>query len=282
MKPVIIIVIAVFVVLGVLVGLQQIALLQAGTMFEEYQTQLEEEQSQVIDLEEEIIEELVEEFVEEVKIEIQEPMQNQSPPPELQFEKEEPFTKIEIMFGELLNDKLVPVIFTEVTTNAKTLDEIMVWNFQLIDNSAGNLRVVWNALPQDKRIGYEITDDDGQDIRIQEDFISIPFDLHGYKMDCGLFQTVTGESAHPTLFKIKNNTSTIYAQNSRIGIYPDSNGEYSFEFASIFKNYVSFPEDTVEIISQETKECKLTQNVENDHNGKYADGYYTKMTFRFN
>ena len=195
---------------------------------------------------------------------------------------EEPFTKIEIMFGEPLNDKLVPVTFTEVTTHAETLDEVLVWNFGLIGHSAGDLRVVWDALPQDNRISYEITNDDGLDIHIPENIISIPFDLHGYEMDCGLFQTVTGESGHPTLFKIKNNTFTIYAQNSRIGIYPDSNGEYSFEFASIFKNYVSFHEDTVEIISQETRECKLTHNVENDLTGKYIDGYYTKMTFRFN
>ncbi len=211
-----------------------------------------------------------------------EPINTSIPEPEPTFEKEEQFTKIEIIFGERLIDKLVPVTFTEVTTNAETLDEIIVWNFQLIDNSAGNLRIVWDALPKDKRISYEITDDDGLDIRIPEDFILIPFDLHGYKMDCGLFQTVTGESAHPTLFKIKNNTSTIYAQNSRIGIYPDSNGEYSFEFASIFKNYVSFPEDAVEIISQNTRECKLTNNVEDDLTGKYTDGYYTKMTFRLN
>ncbi len=194
----------------------------------------------------------------------------------------ESFTKIEIMSGEQLNDKLVPVTFTEVTTHAETLDEIIVWNFKLIGHSADDRRVVWDALPKDKRIGYEITNNDGLDISIPENFISIPLDIHGYKMNCGLFQTVEGESAHPTLLQIKSNKSTIYAQNSRIGIYPDSNGEYSFEFASIFKNYVSFPEDAVEIMSRETRACKLTHNVENDLTGKYTDGYYTKMTFRFN
>jgi len=196
------------------------------------------------------------------------------------FKNEEPFTKIEIMFGEPLNDKLVPVIFTEVTTHAETLDEIMVWNFELIGHSGDDRRVVWDTLPKDKRIWYVINDD-GQDILIPAN-IAVPADQHLYEMDCGFFQTVEGESAHPTLLQIKNNTSVIYAQNSRIGIYPDSNEEYSFEFASIFRNYVQFPEDAVEIISQETKECKLTQNVEDDLTGKYTDGYYTKMTFRFN
>ncbi len=210
------------------------------------------------------------------------PTHTSIPEPEHPFEQEDSFTKIEIMFGEQLDDKLVPVIFTEVTTNSETLDEIMVWNFELIGHSGDDRRVVWDTLPKDKRIGYKITDDDGLDIRIPENIISIPLDLHGYKMDCGFFQTVAGESAHPTLFEIKNNTSTIYAQNSRIGIYPYSNGEYSFEFASIFPNNVSFPEDAVEIISQNTRECKLTHNVENDFTEKYTDGYYTKMTFRFN
>jgi len=206
-----------------------------------------------------------------------------TPPPEPPFEKEEPFTKIELMFGEKLNDGLVPVIFTEVITNAETLDEIMVWNFELIGHSGDDRGVVWNKLPTDKRIWYEITDDNGQEIidytRMPENW-GVPDDQHVYEMDCGFFQTVDGESADPTSIPIKNNTSSIYAKNSRIGIYPDSNGEYSFEFASIFEHYVRFPEDTSEIISQESKSCKLTQNIEDDPEGKYTDGYYTKMVFR--
>ena len=72
-----------------------------------------------------------------------EPTRTSIPELEPPFEKEEPFTKIEIMFGEKLNDGLVPVIFTEVTTNAETLDEIIVWNFELIGHSGGDRRVVW-------------------------------------------------------------------------------------------------------------------------------------------
>jgi len=202
-----------------------------------------------------------------------------TPPPESPFEKEEPFTKIEIMFGEKLNDGLVPVIVTEVTTNAETLDEIMVWNFELIGHSGDDRRVVWDTLPKDKRIGYEITDDNGQDIRMPETNV-IPADLHLYEMDCGFFQIVEGESAHPTSFQIINNTSSIFAKNSWMGIFPDSDGEYSFEFASIFNHYVRFPEDVAEIISQESKSCKLTRNIEEDPEGHYTDGYYTKMVFR--
>ncbi|KFM17094.1 hypothetical protein AAA799D11_00304, partial [Marine Group I thaumarchaeote SCGC AAA799-D11] len=54
---------------------------------------------------------------------------------------------------------------------------------------------------------------------------------------------VEGESAAPTTFPIKNETNIIITKNSWMGIYPDSDGNYSFEFASIFPNYVRFPED---------------------------------------
>jgi hypothetical protein len=109
---------------------------------------------------------------------------------------------------------------------------------------------------------------------------AIPDDLHIYEMDCGLFHTVSGESARPTSFPIKNNTSTIFAKNSWMGIYPDSNGDYSFEFASIFEHYVRFPEDYVEIISQESKDCSLTHQIDFDSGVQHSDGYYTKMVFR--
>jgi len=206
-----------------------------------------------------------------------------TPPPEPPFEKKEPLTKIEVMFGEKLNNGLVPVIVTEVTTHAETLDEIIVWNFELIGHSGDDRRVVWDTLSKDKRIWYEITDDNVQDAidytRMPENY-GITDDQHIYEMDCGFFQKVGGESAHPSSFPIKNNTSSIFAKNSWMGLYPDSDGEYSFEFASIFGHYVRFPEDAAEIISQESKSCKLTQNIEEDPEGHYTDGYYTKMVFR--
>lgn len=206
-------------------------------------------------------------------------------PPEPPFEqKTDPITKIEINFGNVTDKGLVPVTFYEVTTHAESLDDIVVWNFEFIGHSGDNRNTAWNILPNDKQVFYEIIDNNAQDtidrIKLPENW-AIPSDLHLYEMDCGLFQAVVGESAHPTSFPIKNNTSTIIAKNSWMGIYPDSNGEYSFEFASIFEHYVRFPEDSVEIISQDTRECKLTQNIENDPEGKYTEGYYTKMTFRF-
>jgi len=200
-----------------------------------------------------------------------------TPPPEPPFEKKEPQSKIEVMFGEKLDDGLLPVTFTEVTTHAETLDEITVWNFELIGHSGDDRKIVWDTLPEDKRVWYEITDDDGLDIRMPENVV-IPADQHIYQMDCGSLHK-EGESAHPTLLQIKNNTSTIYAKNSQRGIYPDSNGEYSFEFASIFEHYVRFPEDSAEIIFHNSMNCKLTQNIEDDPQGKYTDGYYTTMVF---
>jgi hypothetical protein len=151
----------------------------------------------------------------------------------------EPFTKIEIMFGEKWNDKLVPVTFTEVTTHAETLDEITVWNFGLIGYSGGDRGIVWDTLPDEiNRIWYEITDDNGKkiidNIRMPGSW-AVPADQHIYTMDCGLFQTVEGESAHPTSILIKNNTSIIHARNSWMGIYPDSNYLKTLELSSLMK-----------------------------------------------
>jgi len=206
-----------------------------------------------------------------------------TPPPEPPFEKKEPLTKIEVMFGEKLNDGLVPVIVTEVTTHAETLDEIMVWNFELIGHSGDDRRVVWDTLPKDKRIWYEITDDNVQDAidntRMPENY-AITSDQHIYEMDCGFFQIVEGESAHPSSFPIKNNTSSIFAKNSWMGLYPDSDGEYSFEFASIFEHYVRLPEDIGVIISHETKECDARWQIDGKSGMEHGNGYYTKMVFR--
>ena len=98
------------------------------------------------------------------------------------------------------------------------------------------------------------------------------------------FQIVEGESAHPSSFPIKNNTSSIFAKNSWMGLYPDFDGKYSFEFASIFEHTVKFPDDTydfLEIISQETKECNAKWQIDGNSEEEEGKGYYTKMTFRF-
>jgi len=212
-----------------------------------------------------------------------EPEPVRTPPPEPPFEKKEPLTKIEVMFGEKLNDGLAPLIVTEVTTHAETLDEIMVWKFELIGNSGDDRGVSWDFIPKDKRIWYEITHDNGQEIidytRMPENW-GVPSDQHIYEMDCGLFHKVSGESAHPTLLLIKNNTSTILARNSWMGIYPNSNGDYSFEFASIFEHYVRLPEDIGIITYHETKECDARWQIDGKSEMEESDGYYTKMVFR--
>lgn len=155
------------------------------------------------------------------------PEPERTPPPEPPFEKQDPDTKIEVMFGDRLSNQLVPVIITEVTTNADDLNKITVWNFDLIGHSGGNRYVTWDVLSKDKRIGYEITKaDTGLDIVNCSDesaLYVIPLDPHGYEMNCGLFWTVNGESTHPTTFPI-HNTHTILAKNSRMGIFPYPNG----------------------------------------------------------
>lgn len=195
---------------------------------------------------------------------------------------EEPLTRIEISFGNVITRNFLPVVFSEITTNAENLDEVTVWNFELIGHSGDDRRTTWDIVPEEARIFYEITDDGGQDIidhnRMPENW-AIPGNQYVYRMDCGGFQEVTGYSANPSSFPIKNNTHAVIAKNSWMGIYPDSDGEYSFEFASIFETTVKLPEGA-KIISQESKNCKLTQNIEKKFEGKYTDGYYTKMVFR--
>lgn len=196
--------------------------------------------------------------------------------------KLKPSTVIEISFGKPITRNFLPVVFSEITINAESLDKITVWKFELIGHSGDDRRIVWDTVPKDTGIFYEITDGSGQDIidhtRMPENW-AIPADQHVYNMDCGVFHTVTGESAHPSSFPIKNNTDTIIAKNSWMGIYPNSDGEYSFEFASLFETTVKLPEGA-KIIYQESKHCKLTHNIEDDPKGKYSDGYYTKMVFR--
>jgi len=194
----------------------------------------------------------------------------------------EPYTTIEISFGNVTATKLLPVVFSEITHNAEYMNEILVWNFELIGHNGDDRRKTWDTTPNDQRIFYKIIDENGKNIidttRMPDNY-GIPADLHLYSMDCGLFQTVDGESAHPTVFAVKKGTSTIIAKNSNKGILPISDGKYSFEFASMFETTVKLPENA-EIISQESKQCKLVQGIEGDPDRTYIDGYYTKMVFR--
>lgn len=191
-------------------------------------------------------------------------------------------TRIEISFDKPTTSNLLPVIFTEITTNAENLTKIIVWNFGLIGHNADDRQKVWDFLPQEQRAFYKITDESGQDIidkTRMSDNLEIPSDQRTYQMDCDLPNHVEGKSAHPTAFPIRLGTSTIMAKNSYEGIFPNTNEEYSFEFASLLETNVKLP-DHAKIISQESKQCKLTQNVEIDNEIKYTDGYYTRMVFK--
>ncbi len=194
----------------------------------------------------------------------------------------EPYTTIEISFGNLTKSKLLPVAFSEITHNAEYMNEILVWNFELIGHNADDRRKTWDVAPKDQRISYKITDEYGKNVidsTRMPDNDGIPDDLHWDSLDCGLFRTVDGESAHPTVFAVKKGTSTIIAKNSNKGILPISDDKYSFEFASMFEITVKLPKNA-QIISQESKQCKLVQGIEGDPDRTYVDGYYTKMVFR--
>jgi hypothetical protein len=194
---------------------------------------------------------------------------------------QEPYTTIEISFGNITTTKLLPVVFSEITHNAENLDKIQVWGFELIGHNADDRRKAWDLLPQNQRIFYRITDEHGTDVidksRMPENW-GIPGDLHIYSMDCDSLD-VKGESAHPTSFAVNKGTPTIIAKNSNKGILPISDNMYSFEFASLFETTIKLPENA-EVISQDSIKCQLTQSIEGDPNGEYTEGYYTKMVFR--
>jgi len=200
------------------------------------------------------------------------------------FRSSEPSTKIELSFGQPYQDGLVPVTISEVTIYAEDLDEITVWNFGLIGHSGDDRRVAWDIIPKEDRIWYQIINDDSQDVIDNSDtpqYLVIPADQHIYEMNCGMFDNIEGESAHPTKFQIKPGNYAVIAKNSLIGIYPDSKGEYSFEFASIFPHYVRFAEDGGVEFSSDTKQCSSTWQIDSESEEVHGDGYYTSMNFRF-
>jgi len=200
------------------------------------------------------------------------------------FRSSEPSTKIELSFGQPYQDGLVPVTISEVTIFAEDLDEITVWNFGLIGHSGDDRRVAWDIIPKEDRIGYQIINDDSQDVIDNSDtpqHLVIPADQHIYEMNCGMFDNIEGESAHPTKVQIKPGNYAVIAKNSIIGIYPDSKGEYSFEFASIFPHYVRFAEDSGVEFSSDTKQCSSTWQIDSESGEEHGDGYYTSMNFRF-
>ena len=205
------------------------------------------------------------------------------PDPE-SFRDSEASTKIEISFGEPYQNGLVPVTISEVTIFAEELDEITIWNFGLIGYSGDDRYISWDTLPKKDRIGYQILNDNSEDAidhsRMPQNW-AIPADQHIYELDCGLFNTIEGESAHPTTFPIEKGNYAIIAKNSRMGIFPDSIGEYSFEFASIFPHYVRFFEDSGVEFSSDTKQCSSSWQIDSESGIEHGDGYYTSMTFRF-
>lgn len=199
------------------------------------------------------------------------------------FRSSEPSTKIEIVFGEPYKNGLVPVTTSEVTIFAEELEEITVWDFQLTGNFGENKRATWDEIPKEDRIWYQIINENSKDVINYSQgspITAILADQHIYEMTCDMSSSVEGESAHPTTFPIKSGNYAIVARNSNIGIYPDTNGEYSIEFASIFPHYVRFLEDMGEIISEETQECDARWQIDGKPEMEHTAGYYTKMVFR--
>lgn len=59
-----------------------------------------------------------------------------------------------------------------------------------------------------------------------------------------------------------------------MGMFPDSNGDYSLKYASPFETKVEFPK-SVHVISNDTQSCFLERGMYN-----FTKAYYTKAVFK--
>lgn len=186
----------------------------------------------------------------------------------------EPHTRIEVSTGKTIGRSLLPIIVSEITENAESLDTITVWKFIPFEYNADNIRNEWDILEQPNAVWYQITGKNGQAIidqsRMPNNY-AITDDMHMYTLYCN-DQKIFAESAHPSGFPV-NPTDTIIARNSDKGIYPDKDDRYTIRFASLFEQKIILPDDA-EIVTQKHQSC-LTE-----FQGKIRNGYYDEVVFR--
>lgn len=183
-----------------------------------------------------------------------------------------------ITIGNKIPDSggLVPVIVTDVTNHAESLDSITVWDFLPIGLNGDNIHKTWETLTQNYSKFYQVVDKYGNDIidhsRLPEPF-GITLELRIYPSICGS-QKVVGEGGHPPVMPIKKGNSMVFAKNADKGLLPDSNGEYTLQLLSLFETKLELPKG-VKIISNQTESCFLEYKFDN-----FTKSFYTKTVFK--
>jgi hypothetical protein len=174
-------------------------------------------------------------------------------------------------------DGLVPVTITEVINHTESLDSVMDWNFIPIGYNGDNRGTTWDFIPNSYPLPSGVVDEQGHDViaksRMPENF-AITDELRIYPAICGSTEKIRGEGGHPFSLPIKKGNPVVFVHSGGRGILPDSSGQYTVNFVSLFDTKVEFPKST-HVISNETKSCFLEHKMDN-----FTKAFYTKAVFR--
>jgi hypothetical protein len=184
-----------------------------------------------------------------------------------------------IMIGNKIPNRngLVPVIVTEITNHAESLDSITIWTFRPVDRYYGDNSHITLDIPQNFTTSKWIVDEQNNDI-IDKSRMPDNFAIAGTGLSlpviCSPTEKVVGDGDSPYSIPIKKGNPVVLVKGSKWGMFPDSNGEYSLKYASPFETKVEFPKNA-QIISNETKSCFVEHKMYN-----FTKAFYTKAVFK--
>ncbi len=186
-------------------------------------------------------------------------------------------TRTVVSIGNKINgSELVPITIYQVTSHAESLESITDWNFLPIGLNGDNIHKTWDTLSNPYYISYKAVDGNNNDVidhsRMPDPLI-VTLELRVYSATCDS-EKIMGEGGHPVPIPIKRGNAIVFVKDAEKGILPDSNGQYTVKFVSMFETKVEFPKGA-KIISNETKMCFLENKIDN-----FTSAFYTKAVFK--
>lgn len=173
------------------------------------------------------------------------------------------------------NNGLVPVTVTEITNHAESLDSITIWTFRPVDRYDDNHITL--DIPQKFSTSQWVVDGNNNDVidrsRMPENFAIAGTGL-SFPVICSPTEKVVGDGDSSYSLPITKGNPLVFVQGSRWGMFPDSNGDYSLKYTSLFETQVKFPKGA-HIILNETQSCFLEYKMDN-----YTKAFYTKAVFK--
>ncbi len=180
-----------------------------------------------------------------------------------------------IQFGKNYDSKLLPVVYVVKVENTEKLDDVTFYDFQLLGMDRGHGSNNWDFVPKRDRIFTQLIDEQGVDAidrtRMPEHYV-IDDVLRMHELDCS-GNTIHAESGPEITLPIVSGLSQVTKIDSETGIYPDSDGRYTIEFASSYDTMIELPAESTTIL-YETVPC----DDPNDPDNKFAQ--YTKVIFQ--